>query len=305
MGFKLFRYKKTKPKVEFVRRKHALNQSDHTSSGFRRNRTISSINVGPSEGSSRSKAHDLLRRRRRMSAILLVVFLIVLLLGFIVYQFTARLVVDTSSGKSLSRPMDASKYEKIIDDYLAIHPIERLRFVMSQDGLNTFAASIAPEVAGIKQSPSGEVAKTRYSIEFRVPVAAWQIGDTRLYVDEHGVVFSDNYFNEPTLKIVDQSGVSPEQGSAVVSTRLLSFVGKLISLSGEGSYTISEVILPIGTTRQIDIKLKNVKPIVRLTIDRVVGEQVTDMIEALDYMQSKKISASYVDVRVSGKAVYR
>lgn len=303
---KLKKSKKDQPE----RRRHRDESESVTTilpqSQYRRNRTISSHRRvdQPTEGSSRMKTHDLVRKRRKVGGILLVVSLIAVLLAVLVLQFTARVVVD-SSDKTLARTVDVSRYETMILEYLSVHPIERLRFILNEDGLSEFMQSEVPEVAYVRQSASDEIAKTRFSVAFRVPVAAWQIGDRRLYVDNAGVVFSDNYYNEPNLKIVDQSGVSPEQGNTVVSTRLLSFVGKLVSLSGQGSYTINEVILPIGTTRQIDIKLKDVRPTIRLSIDREVGEQVQDMIKALDYIKRHKLSASYVDVRVSGRAVYR
>lgn len=277
-------------------------------SQYRRNRTISShrhLDRTGADGSPRMKAHELMRKRRKIGGILLIVALVVTLLVVLVLQFTARVTVD-SSDKALARSIDASSYEPVILDYLGVHPIERLRFVLNEDGLTEFMKVTAPEVAYVKQSASDEIGQTRFSLSFRVPVAVWQIGDSRLYVDNHGVVFSNNYYAEPGLKIVDQSGINPEQGSTVVSTRLLSFVGRLVSLSEQGSsYTVNQVILPIGTTRQIDIKLKNVGPTVRLSIDREVGEQTEDMINALDYIKKHKLTPTYIDVRVSGRAVYR
>jgi len=90
----------------------------------------------------------------------------------------------------------------------------------------------------------------------------------------------------------------------VASARLLSFVGRVVALAGESSYQVTEAILPSGTTRQLEIRLKDVGPLVKLSIDRGAGEQVEDMVRVLRYMSSRGVGATYVDVRVSGRAVY-
>jgi hypothetical protein len=118
-------------------------------------------------------------------------------------------------------------------------------------------------------------------------------------------VFEKNYYETPSVQIIDESGISPEQGSAVASARLLSFVGKVVAQAEEGNYQVTEAILPVGTTRQLEIRLKDVQPLIKLSIDRGAGEQVEDMIRVLRYLNSKGLSPSYVDVRVTGRAVYQ
>lgn len=272
---------------------------------FRRNQTLSGVRRIPDEQlSDRAKAHHLARQRRKIGGILLLVLGIAGLLAILLTQLTARVIVAASS-EPLSRSIDGASYETAINDYFGIHPVERLRFVLNEDGLSDYVGALAPEVARIKLTSATNVVESNFTVTFRKPVASWHINGKQYFVDNEGVVFEKNYYDKPSLQIVDESGVSPEQGSTVASARLLSFVGRVVSLSREGKYTVTKVVLPIGSTRQLEIRLKGVRPYVKLTIDRAVGEQVEDMTRALDYLRTRNLKPEYVDVRVPGRAAYR
>lgn len=273
---------------------------------FRRNQTLSGIRreAQVEAASPRAQIHALTRRRRRVGGMLLLILVGCMLLGLLVTQLTARVVIAGSADPLNSSP-DASIYEKAINDYFGLHPVERLRFVLNEDGISQYVAGLAPEVSRVTQSSSENFTDTHFTLAFRHPVAGWQINGKQYYVDDQGVVFEKNYYDDPGVQIVDESGVSPEQGSTVASARLLSFVGRVVALSKESGRVVNEVLLPVGTTRQLDIRLKGVKPRIKFTIDRAVGEQVEDMDRALDYLSRRNIKASYLDVRVAGRAVYK
>jgi len=278
-------------------------------SQFRRNQTISSIRRPDGEPvSERARVHNLTQRRRKITAILGLVFGIIIVLAALMTQFTARANV-TGSTAALSRAIDPKAYEKAINDYLAIHPVERLRFAMNEAALSQYLSGALPEVAHVRLSSTTNIVESNFTLTLRQPVAGWQINSKQYYVDNTGVVFQNNYYDTPGVQIIDQSGISPEQGSTVASARLLSFVGRVVALSkqglaGQGSYTVTQAILPLGTTRQIEIRLKDVQPLIKLSIDRGAGEQVEDMIRALTFLQSKNVTPQYIDVRVEGRAAY-
>jgi hypothetical protein len=254
--------------------------------------------------STRSQVHHLTTKRRRVGGIFLLVLLGIGVLTLIITQLTARVIVAGSS-EPLTTTIDADAYEKVINDYLGVNPVGRFRFALDQNGLSQFAAGVTPEVASIKQSGATNVVETRFIMTFRRPVAGWQINGHQYYVDNQGIVFEKNYYETPTLQIIDESGISPEQGSAVASARLLSFVGRVVAQAEEGNYEVTEAILPVGTTRQLEIRLKDVPSLVKLSIDRGAGEQVEDMIRVLRHLNSKGLSPGYVDVRVAGRAFYQ
>jgi cell division septal protein FtsQ len=291
---------KRRQNAEFVRPAASVEQN----SQFRRNQTLSGVKRESEPVSERSRMHRLAKRRRNVSAIFTLVIIAIVVLGALLSQFTGKVNV-TGSSAALNRAVQPSPYEKIITEYLAIHPVERLRFSLNQDALSSYVSDRMPEVSYVKLSGTSNVVESDFTLTFRKPVAGWQINGRQYYVDDSGVVFQANYYANPPVQIIDQSGVSPEQGSVVASARLLSFVGRVVSLSGQGSYVVTQAILPTGTTRQLDIKLEGVVPLVKLSIDRRAGEQVEDMIRALNYLKSKNISPQYVDVRVENRAAYK
>lgn len=286
--------------ADFVRKPAPVASNDQ----FRRNRTMSGVRRHESEAiSERTRLHHLALRRRQMGALLTLVLAIIVVLGALLSQFTGQVVV-AGSAKALTQTIDPQQYEKAINEYLAVHPVERLRFMMSEVVLSEYVSAALPEVQSVALTSTDSVIQSNFTLTFRKPVAGWQINGNQYYVDDAGIVFRTNYYDTPTVQIIDQSGVSPEQGTAIASARLLSFVGRVVSLAGQGSYDVTQAILPVGTTRELDIQLKDVQPRIKLSIDRGAGEQVEDMIRSLTYLQSNGKSAQYIDVRVSGRTVY-
>ncbi|MFZ3009788.1 MAG: hypothetical protein WA030_02065 [Candidatus Microsaccharimonas sp.] len=275
-----------------------------TSSQFRRNRTMSGVRRETEDPSSRTRVHHLTNARRKVGGIFLLVLGVIVILAIVITQFTAKVVI-TASSNAPTMPVDGSRYEKVINDYLGIQPVSRFRFVLNEDELSSYATNAAPEIATISQRGSQNVIETRFAITFRKPVAGWQINSRQYYVDDQGIVFERNYYETPTVQIVDESGISPEQGSTVASARLLSFVGRVVALAKGSGYEVTQAILPSGSTRQLEVRLKDVTPLVKLSIDRGAGEQVEDMVRVLNYLTSNGINPSYVDVRVSGRAAYQ
>lgn len=287
---------------EFVRTPASLQKDG---SQFRRNQTLSGVRR-PDSGpvSERTRLHHLARRRRHVGSIFGLVLVGIIVLAALLTQFTGRVVVAGSS-TPLAKPIQSQAYEKVINEYLAINPVERLRFMLNEVALSEFIAAELPEVAQVKLTSTDNIVESNFTLTLREPVAGWQINGNQYYVDPLGVVFQTNYFEVPTVQIVDQSGVSPEQGTIVASARLLSFVGRVVALAGQGSYVVTQATLPSGTTRQLEIRLKDVQPFVKLSIDRGAGEQIEDMIRSLDYLNSVARGVEYVDVRIEGKAIYR
>lgn len=278
---------------------------------FRRNRTLvgSSSSVVSSAAeldadlrSPRAHVHHLTAHRRRLGTILTVVLLVSIFLVWLLYEFTASVHVSPTASSVVLQP---NRYEKIIGDYFAIHPIERLRLLTNNDELNTYIKREAPEVASAKVSGAAGFATGQFDIELRKPIAGWLIGSTQYFVDDDGIAFQLNYFDQPTVKIIDQSGVPQTAGTTVASSRFLQFVGRSVALARTYNMTIEQAIIPSGTTRQIEFRITGHDYPVKLSLDRPVGEQVEDMQRAIAYMDSKQLKPKYVDVRVSGRAYYQ
>lgn len=278
--------------------------ADTTQTAYRRNRTLSSYRHNTPEESSRQKAHTLTLQRRRLGGIFFIVAVAAASLMLLLWQLIAQVHITTST-KQLSGSFETAQYEDAINDFLNINPAQRMKFVLDESALTAFVASEYPEVEALKMSGTPGLSQSNFAVTFRTPVAGWQINGNQYYVDANGVVFEKNYYDTPGVQIVDESGVSPEQGSAVVGTRLLGFLGRIVSEAQGRGYTPVKAVLPEGTTRQVRVEFQDIATAVKFSIDRGAGEQMEDADRALSYLKSKGSGVEYIDVRVAGRAAYR
>lgn len=285
-----------------------LRSVDHSHQSYRRNQTVSSYTRGGDSAaeSERQKSHQLVLRRRRLSVAFLIAASVAVLLLIGLWQFIAKPVV-VFSDTELTQQIDTSDYVKTIEDYVAKAPSQRLRVTLDQAALSAYVSAAHGEVAQVSLS-SGFSLPTRvsFTLSFRKPLVGWQMRGSQYFVDKNGVVFSKNYFESPSVKVVDESGITPEQGSAIASSRLLGFLGRVVDQAGERGYVVTEAILPEDATRRVDIKLEGGESRVRLTVDRGAAAQVEDMDRAMKFFKnSGRAIPQYIDVRVAGRAAYK
>lgn len=296
-----------KTKKDMPRRRRADDttiESPRSSTQYRRNQNLSGNNRTSMADTPRGHAHQLTVQRRKVGGLFALVLTAAVLLAILVSQLMAQVSVSLST-KQLSTSFNGETYEKAVNSYLGLHPAERLRFALNEDALSAYVAAALPEVKSIEVSGVKDIVDTEFAVTFRKPVAGWQINGNQFYVDDSGIVFQTNYYDAPSVQIVDESGVSPEEGATVAGSRLLGFLGKVVAQAGERGYVVSRAILPAGMTRELDIQLKNIPTRIKLSTDRGAGEQVEDMTRALTYLKNKDAVVQYVDVRVSGRATYQ
>lgn len=286
---------------------------DEQSALFRRNRTLTgsvSSRIGAAGEqqsnlkSARVRAHELADQRRRIAGVLLVIVLVGGLLAVLLWQFTARVVIEVSNVNQ-STTISTTQYDDAIQEYYGLHPFERLRFATNEQRLTDYVRATTPEVKNVELDGSDGFTVSKIIITMRQPVAGWKIDTSQYYVDGQGVSFTTNYFASPSVQIIDQSGVRLEAGTAIASNRFLGYVGRTVSTAAQQGLTVEQVIIPLGTTRGIDLRIKGVAPYVKLLIDRPIGQQIEDLTRTLAYLKSKAIEPSYIDVRVSNKAFYK
>lgn len=252
--------------------------------------------------SPRAHVHHLSAHRQRLGTILTFVLVTIGLLTWLLYEFTASIQVTPTDSSAV---IQQDRYKKIIDDYYSLHPIERLRPLTHTEQLNDYVKRQAPEIASVHIGGSAGFATSQFDLELRQPIASWLIGTTQYYVDKDGIAFQSNYFEQPDVRIIDQSGVPQTEGTTVASSRFLSFVGRAVSIGVQYGLSVEQAILPPGTTRQIELKVVGHTYPAKLSLDRPVGEQIEDLQRVIAYLDSKKVTPQYVDVRVSGKAFYQ
>lgn len=277
---------------------------------FSRNRTltgsassaISSINEQNAHiKSPRVHAHDLARQRRRLGAVLMLVIAAIGILGGLISQFTAEAVVRSTD---MAITLDKN-YAKDIQGYFDRQPIERLRFLLNETHLTEYLQSVAPEVSSVRADDSAGLGKTAFVVKVRKPIVGWTMNGQQQYVDASGTAFARNYYAEPAVQVVDDSGIKTAPGQTVASNRFLGFVGRIVGLASSTGYTVNQVILPRGTTREVDIRMNDVSYPVRFSADRPAGEQVEDMSRAVGWLRARDQNPQYLDVRVSRRAYYQ
>lgn len=293
------------------RREIAAERQQDASNTFRRNRTltgsasprVSTVNEPNADlRSPRTQVHHLAHQRRKLGSLFMMVFLAAGLIAILLYEFTAQPVVRSSD---TAVTIDADRYSQVIDDYLGRRPVERLRFALDNTRLTEFVHRELPEVASVRIDGFTAFGQSSFDVTVRKPIAGWLIGDRQYYVDATGVPFQKNYFPSPTVNVVDDSGIQQTAGTAIASSRFLNFVGRTVSAAAEKGFVIEQAIIPVGTTRQLELKIKDRATTIKLSLDRSIGEQVEDMQRAVAWFDQRSQAPEYIDVRVSGKAFYR
>ncbi|MEI6228907.1 MAG: hypothetical protein WCP11_02720 [Candidatus Saccharibacteria bacterium] len=271
------------------------------SNSFRRNQTLANSQLAQSP---RSQAHHLTIHRRKVLLVFGVVLLSVIFLWLLISNFTARVSVSVFNS-NMSKTLDRANYEKVIQDFLDTNPMSRFTFFLDKVALNAFVSSKLPEVNMVSQQGMLQIGQTGFALTMRRPVAGWVINNKQYYVDAIGESFDINYFDNPSVQIIDNSGAANQSDTVVASRRFLGFVGKVVSESAGAGYTVTKAVLPPNTTRQLELSIKEGDYTVKLSIDRAAGEQIEDMVQALRYFNSKGYKPAFIDVRVSGKAFYK
>lgn len=300
-------------KIRKPKSKRCENHPPRVENNFRRNRTIvgstsnglNSVNVVKTGlESPRTHIHHLTIMRRKVLNIFLIILLSGAFLWLLVSNFTASPQI-VFSDVSINKQAEKNRYSKIIQDYLQANPMERFSFMLSRDKLTGYMSSKLPEVEEATLQGMQNIGKTNFIVKMRKPIASWNIDETKYYVDSMGVSFKINYFSEPSVQIIDNSGVPLNTGQKSVSKRFLGFVGRVVSQARSSGYNITTAVLPANTTRELDVSIKDKKPLVKLSIDRPVGEQIEDMSRALQYFETQNMVPEYIDIRVDGKAYYK
>jgi hypothetical protein len=306
--------KKNKPDMprrrQVSREEYKPTQTTHI---FKRNRTLTGttsnhldgINADSDLQSPRKHTHKLAIARRKVSVIFLVTLVSSLMIWFLISHLTAAVSISINDAL-ISKPVEKPRYAKVIQEYLDANPLYRLSFLLDQKALTTFVSSKLPEVSTVIQQGMSGLGETNFIIKMREPLAGWNINGKQFYVDSNGIPFEYNYYSSSVVQIVDNSGISIQNSTnAIASKRFLAFVGRVVSLSKSSGYTVTQAALPVNTTRELELHLKEVGYYVKLSIDRSAGEQVEDMANAIRYFIANGQSPQYIDVRVGGKAFYR
>ena len=85
----------------------------------------------------------------------------------------------------------------------------------------------------------------------------------------------------------------------------MSFIGQSIAKIKDKGYTVTGVILPVDTVRQVTFSLEGQRPVLLMTLDRGVDAQVGQAMRAIEYFNANGASPEYIDVRVDQRVFYK
>jgi len=283
---------------------------DNESFAFRRSRTmtgsLSSSVRSASEShaalrSDRLKHHDLKVTRRRIFWLLVGCLVAIATLYGLLSQFISSVqIVHTN----LSAEQEQS-YHAAIETYLRSNPGQRFYQTLNTEAMTRFVQQSYPELKQVTLSENGFMQPSLASVTLRTAIAAWTLKGQRYYIDEHGVAFTKAPAVEPTLVVEDKTGIDPADAGAVASERMLHYIGRLVALVQQGGMIVSKVELPADTSRQVNVYVQGRAYPLKTHIDRDPAAQAADLVNAVQYFDTKNIQPAYVDVRVSSKAFYK
>ena len=277
-------------------------------STFRRSRTltgsISSQVIAAVESASqlrspRLEEHDLRGHRRKLSGLL---FGSLLLAGLCAWLLDTTIVVIAPDSTSKT----SQRHIELVDEYLQQRPLERLSVVLDQAHLTRFVQSKSPEVAALSVSGDNMFATHSVAVTERQPLAQWKLGNDIYVVDAEGVAYQETAINTAGLiQVKDETGL-PLASQKVASRNTMQFIGRVVSqLQAQGAGNVAEIILPAGQLKELDVVLQGRPYRIKLHTDRAPAGQATDVLHALQHLDSTGTVPAYIDARVEGKAFYR
>ena len=103
----------------------------------------------------------------------------------------------------------------------------------------------------------------------------------------------------PSVEIVD------EGNTGYITDRIKNYVGMIESDFKDLGYTVVKAIVPTGKIREVDIYLDGRSEFFKCHLDRSTSETAEDATRMIRYLDGNNKTASYVDLRLSGRAYYK
>ncbi len=104
---------------------------------------------------------------------------------------------------------------------------------------------------------------------------------------------------EVTVPVID------EDGKGQISARMKEYIGRLEKDFQDLGYTVRQVTLPTGTSRELFVDLVGKEAYFKVSMDRDSAVSAEDAVRMLRYLEERELKAEYVDVRLEGKAYFR
>ena len=110
---------------------------------------------------------------------------------------------------------------------------------------------------------------------------------------------------EPETKYEIKAEIVDEDNRGQTSTRVKNYIALLEQDLQDLGYTITQVTLPSGMSRELYIDLLDQEPYLKVNTDRDTAVTAEDADRVLRYLREKDLHPAYIDIRVDGKAYYK
>ncbi len=279
---------------------------------FRRSRTLTGSTSERISASAETRGHLKTERlklhelRAQRNQLLRALSSVAAIAGFVAFLIANLVMQPTVQfAQSGAHQPSSDTYRNSIGQYLADHPLERFGFALNASELGAYLTQHHKEIRGLEVIREWYGGDVKFTLVFREPLLVWKSGDQQFYVDDQGVAFRYNHFAEPAVAVTDQSGIAPDSGGVVASTRFIAFLGQMVgAVNGYNKGRVNSVIIP-ASTREIDLRLDGRDYVIKTESDRDPLQQAQDISYAIGYFDAKGVKPLYIDVRVPHKAFYR
>ncbi len=128
-------------------------------------------------------------------------------------------------------------------------------------------------------------------------VLAYITGKNAMMEYETGKAQEEEYIIR--VKIVD------EDNRGQISTRTKNYIAQLEQDMRDLGYTITQVVLPTGTSRELYVDVEGIETYLKVNTDRDTAVTAEDADRVLRYLGERDLKPAYVDIRVEGRAYYK
>lgn len=288
-----------KPLTRREMREKILEKRAQEQASFRRGKTISEHQK---ENSARIKDRKLVIRRRKLGLFFASIIFVVILSLLFLLQFVAKPQVVF---ENVQKKNNSEKYTASIEKFLNLNPTNRILSSLNKSELLGFLRAESPEILDISKIEMSNLGTFNFYLTFRKPVASWVVDGKTVYVDAEGVAFQNNFFEEPNLSIVDDSGAIVSSGKTVASGSFLKFIGKLVSSAQAKGVNIVKIRIPPLSLRGVEVHVEGISYYAKMLTTESAEGQITNFKSSIDFFAKNNLSPTYVDLRVEGRGYYK
>lgn len=246
----------------------------------------------------------------RALPVLLSVVVIVVSLGYNFFLSTSPRIIVGGAESEQMLLKDRSVYSSAVQDTLSDSIFNRTKMTFQADTVRQSITEQFPELQSVRVSLPFMGVKPVVRIEPAKPAMILVANDGASYVlDVAGRVISvdvGRVSEIPDIPVVnDRSGLTSAVGSRLLSGTDITFIQRFLYQLRKQGYAVESLTLPAGT-RELQIRLQNVRYVVRVSLREDVLQQSGSFVAIMEYLKQNRVQPTeYVDLRVGERVFYK